>query len=232
MIFDVLILIYVEKNKKRNVRNKFKTFIMRINQRFSKFFFEFLMLFSQLSHYSKQNLIDEFREKLIFQLQRVIVSNDRFETVESLKKLIEEMNQKLHFFEVTRFENSTFKSISRIIFKTSTVKAVARDNMFNVKKIMFVVDQMIMKTFYDRNDIDKNCYRCENFNHLIRDCSLSKIIDIWLSKKIKQKKNILTINEMNEFLMNFQIEIDSTFSDDYFSDTSSEIFSIHESKNV
>ena len=151
---------------------------MRINQRFSKFFFEFLMLFNQLFHYSKQNLIDEFREKFIFQLQRIIVNNDRFETIENLKKLIEKMNQKLHFFEVTRFGNSTSRNISRIIFKTSTVKIVVRDSMFNVKKIMFVVDQMIMKILYDRNDIDKDCYRCENFNHLIRDCFFSKIIDI------------------------------------------------------
>ena len=205
---------------------------MRINQRFSEFFSEFLMLFSQLSHYSEQNLIDEFREKLTPQLQRVIVSNDRFETIESLKKLIEKMNQKLHSLEVTRFENSTFRNISRTTSKTSTAKIVARDSMSNVKKIMFVVDQMIMKTLYDRNDIDKDCYRCGNFNHLIRDCSLSKIIDIWLFKKIKQKKNILTINEMSEFLMNSQIEIDSTFPDDYSSDTSSETSSIHESENA
>ena len=178
MVFDVLILVYVEKNKKRSVRNKFKTFTMRINQRFSEFFFEFLMLFSQLPHYSKQNLIDELREKLTFQLQRAIVSNGRFETVESLKKLIEEVNQKLHSFEVTRFGNSASRNISRTTFKTSTVKAVARDSMFNVKKIMFVADQMIMKALYDRDDIDKDCYRCENSNHLIRDCSLPKIIDI------------------------------------------------------
>ena len=177
MIFDVLTLIYAEKNKKRSVRNKFKTLTMRINQRFPKFFSEFLMLSSQLSHYSKQNLIDELREKLTPQLQRVIVSNDRFETVESLKKLIEKVNQKLHFLEVTRFENSTSKNTSRTTSKTSIAKVVARDSMFNAKKIMSVADQMIMKVLYDKNDIDKDCYRCENPNHLIRNCSLPKTTD-------------------------------------------------------
>ena len=200
MIFDVLSLIFAKKNKKRSIRNKFKALTMRINQRFSKFFSEFLLLFSQLSHYSKQNLTDELREKLTSQLQRVIVNNDKFSTIESLKKLIEEVNQKLHFLEVTRFENSVFKDISRITFKTFIVKIVVRNNIFNVNKIMFVVDQIIMKILYEKNDIDKKCYRCEDLKHMIRNCSLSKIIDIWLFKKIKQEKNILTINEMSELL--------------------------------
>ena len=178
MIFDVLSLIYAEKNKKRNVRNKFKAFIMRINQRFSNFFSKFLLLFSQLSHYSKQNLTDELREKLTSQLQRVIVSNDRFHTIESLKKLIEEINQELHSLEVIRFENITFRNFSRIVFKTSIVKIVTKDSVFNVKKIMFIVDQIIMKTLYEKDDIDKKCYRCEDLKHMIRNCSLFKIIDI------------------------------------------------------
>ena len=178
MIFDVLFLIYAKKNKKRNVRNKFKTFIMRINQRFSNFFSKFLLLFNQLSHYSKQNLTDELREKLTSQLQRIIVNNDRFHTIESLKKLIEKINQKLHFLEIIRFENITFKNFSRIVFKTFIVKIVIRNNVFNVKKIMFIVDQIIMKTLYEKDDIDKKCYRCENLKHIIRNCSLFKIIDI------------------------------------------------------
>ena len=178
MIFDVLSLIFAKKNKKRSIRNKFKVLIMRINQRFSKFFSEFLLLSSQLSHYSKQNLTDEFREKLISQLQRVIVNNDKFSIVESLKKLIEKINQKLHSLEVTRFENSTFKDISRITFKTFIVKIVVRNSIFNVNKIMFVVDQIIMKILYEKNDIDKECYRCEDLKHMIRNCSLFKIIDI------------------------------------------------------
>ena len=230
MIFDVLSLIFAKKNKKRSIRNKFKALTMRINQRFSKFFSEFLLLFSQLSHYSKQNLTNELREKLTSQLQRVIVSNDKFSTIESLKKLIEEVNQELHYLEITRFENSTFKDISRITFKTSIVKIVARDSMFNVNKIMFVVDQIIMKTLYEKDDIDKECYRCEDLKHMIRNCSLSKIIDIWLFKKIKQKKNILTINEMSEFLM--KNEFDQASSDDYSNDINNEISSDHESKNV
>ena len=115
MIFDVLFLIFAKKNKKRNIRNKFKTFTMRINQRFSKFFSKFLLLFNQLSHYSKQNLTNEFREKLISQLQRIIVSNDKFSTIESLKKLIEKIDQKLHFLKVTRFENSAFTVVLKKI---------------------------------------------------------------------------------------------------------------------
>ena len=230
MIFDVLSLIFAKKNKKRSIRNKFKVLTMRINQRFPKFFSEFLLLFNQLSHYSKQNLTDELREKLTSQLQRVIVSNGKFSTIESLKKLIEEVNQELHSLEVTRFENSTFKDISRIIFKTSIVKIVARDSIINVNKIMSVADQIIMKTLYERDDIDKECYRCEDLKHMIRNCSLSKIIDIWLFKKIKQEKNILTINEMSEFLM--KNEFDQASPDDYSSDTSSETSSDHESKNA
>ena len=170
MIFDVLSLIFAKKNKKRSIRNKFKVLIMRINQRFSKFFSEFLLLSNQLSHYSKQNLTDEFREKLTSQFQRVIVSNDKFNIVESLKKLIEKIDQKLHSLEITRFENSISKNISRITFKTSIVKIATRDNIFNVNKIMFVVDQIIMKILYEKNDIDKKCYRCEDFKHMIRDC--------------------------------------------------------------
>ena len=136
----MLFLIYVEKNKNRNIRNKFKIFIMRFNQRFSKFFFEFLMLFNQLFHYSKQNLTNEFREKFIFQFQRIIVNNEKFTTIENLKKLIEKINQKLHVFEIARHENFAIKNFSRIIFKTFIVKIVIRNNVFNVKKIMFIVN--------------------------------------------------------------------------------------------
>ena len=46
------------------------------------------------------------------------------------------------------------------------------------------------------------------------------------------KKNILTINEISEFLMNSQNEFDQTHSDDYINDINNETFSNHESKNV
>ena len=232
MIFDVLSLIFAKKNKERSIRNKFKVLTMRINQRFSEFFSEFLLLSSQLPHYSEQNLTDELREKLTSQLQRAIVSNGKFSTIESLKELIEEVDQELHSLEVTRFENSASKDISRITSKTSIVKIVAQGSIFNANKTMFAADQVIMKALYERDDIDKGCYRCGDFKHLIRNCPLSKIIDIWLSKKIKQEKNTLTINEMSEFLMNTQNESDQAPPDDYSSDTSSEVFSDHESENV
>ena len=99
MIFDALFLIYAKKNKKRNIRNKFKTFIIRINQRFSKKFSIFLLLINQLFQYSKQNLTNKFREKFTFQFQRIIVNNDKFNRIQSLKKSIEKINQKLHFLK-------------------------------------------------------------------------------------------------------------------------------------
>ena len=232
MVFDVLTLIYAEKNKERSVRNKFKTLTMRTNQRFPEFFSEFLMLSSQLPHYSEQNLTDELREKLTPQLQRAIVSNGRFETVESLKELIEEVNQELHSLEVTRFGNSASRGTSRITSKTPTAKAVARGSMSNAKKTMSAADQVIMKALYDRGDIGKGCYRCGDPNHLIRNCPLPKTTDTWLSKKIKQEKDTLTINEMSEFLMDSQIETDSTPPGDYPSDTNSEASSTHGSENA
>ena len=61
---------------------------------------------------------------------------------------------------------------------------------------MFIVDQVIMKILYERDDIDKKCYRCENLKHMIRKCFFSKIIDISLFKKIKQKK--YSDNQQNE----------------------------------
>ena len=143
---------------------------MRINQLFSKFFSKFLLLFNQLLHYSEQNLTNKFREKFISQFQRVIVNNDKFNRIENLKKLIKKINQKHHVFEVIRFENTVFKNSSRIIFTTFIVKIVIRNNVFNVKKIMFIVDQIIMRILHEKNDIDKKCYRCENFKHMIRDC--------------------------------------------------------------
>ena len=136
---------------------------MRINQRFSKFFSKFLLLFNQLFQYLKQNLINKFREKFIFQFQRIIINNDKFNTIQNLKKLIKKINQKLYFFEIVRFENFAFKKFSQIIFKTFIVKIIIRNNMFNVKKIMFVVIYIIIKVFCDKNDIDKNCYCCEIF---------------------------------------------------------------------
>ena len=123
-------------------------------------------------------MTNEFREKCISQFQRIIVNIDKFNTIENLKKLIEKVNQKLHIFEIIHFENIAFKDFSRIIFKTFIVKVVIRNNLFNVKKIIFIVDQIIMKIFYEKNDIDKKCYRCENLKHMIRNCSLFKIIDI------------------------------------------------------
>ena len=177
-MFDLLSFIYAKKNKNRFICNEFKVFTMRIIQRFSKFFLKFLLLFNQMSHYLKQVLIDKFREKFIFQFQQIIVNNDKFVTIKSLKKLIEKINQKLHNLKIIRFENFAFKDFFRIIFKIFIIKIVTQNNMFNVKKIMFVVDQIIMKTFYNKDEIDKNCCRCDYIKHIIRKCFLFKIFDI------------------------------------------------------
>ena len=95
---------------------------MRINQRFSKNFSKFLLLFSQLFHYSKQNLTDEFREKLISQFQRAIVNNDRFHTIENLKKLIEKINQELHFLKSFVLKILRLKTFHELFSKHLSLK--------------------------------------------------------------------------------------------------------------
>ena len=166
IIFDVLFLIYAKKNKKRNIRNKFKIFIMRINQRFSKFFSKFLLLFNQLFHYSQQNLTNEFREKFIFQFQRVIVNNDKFNTIENLKKIIEKINQEFHNlkdYQIVKFE--IFIRIDQSINKKINVKFFIRVFISSIFKKFSISKLIAFKNFQIKKKTSTNCYKCETLNH-------------------------------------------------------------------
>ena len=165
-MFILLITIFVEKNIDRIVRNKFKNFKMNINQRFSKFFSKFVFLFNQLFNYFQQTLIDEFREKLMFAFQRAIVSNEKFNDVNSLKKLIETMNQKLHNlknYQIVKFE--TFTRIDQSINRKINVKFSIRVFISSIFKKFFVSKLIAFKSFQTKKKMSSNCYKCETSNH-------------------------------------------------------------------
>ena len=139
---------------------------MNINQRFSKFFSKFVLLSSQLFNYSQQILIDEFREKLTSALQRVIVNNEKFNDVNSLKELIETMNQKFHSLKnyqivkseaFTRADQSTSKKIN--------VKFFIRVFISSIFKRFFVSKLIALKSFQIKEKMSSNCYKCETSNH-------------------------------------------------------------------
>ena len=165
-IFTLLISIFVEKNVDRIVRNKFKNFKMNINQRFSNFFSKFVLLFSQLSNYSQQILTNELREKLTSIFQRAIVSNDKFSDINSLKKLIESVNQKLHNlknYQIIKIE--IFTRINQSFNKRNTVKSFTRTSIFSTLKRFSAFELTTLKSLQIKEKTSSNCYKCEALNH-------------------------------------------------------------------
>ena len=233
MIFDVLSLIYAKKNKKRNICNKFKVFIMRINQRFSKFFSKFLLLFSQLSHYSQQNLTDELREKLISQLQRVIVSNGRFSTIESLKKLIEKVNQEFHSlkdYQVIKFE--IFIRADQSTNRKINVKFSTRVFVSSAFKKFSISKLIALKNLQVKEKTSSNCYKCETLNHWSKNCSESESTVFYIQKILRKEKNALKIHNIVDFLFKSSTQLNQIITNDEISETSEKFFFEHESKNV
>ena len=137
MIFDVLFLIYAKKNKKQNVRNKFKTLIMRINQRFSKFFSKFLLLFNQLLHYSKQNSTLSIKKCSIYSFD----ANDRS------KRIL--INTKILFLKVDKFNQYLIQVFNQSI----------RQNHLKCVSIVAIVTHIAFKSTitYNFQLIDQSC---------------------------------------------------------------------------
>ena len=165
-MFILLITIFVEKNIDRIVRNKFKNFKMNINQRFSKFFSKFVLLFSQLFNYFQQILIDKFREKLTFVFQRIIVNNEKFNDVNSLKKLIEIVNQKFHNlknYQIVKFE--TFIRIDQSTSRKINVKFSIRVFISSIFKKFFVSKLIAFINFQIKKKTSSNCYKYETLNY-------------------------------------------------------------------
>ena len=229
MIFDVLSLIYAEKNKKRSIRNKFKAFIMRINQRFSKF----LLLFSQLSHYSQQNLTDELREKLISQLQRVIVSNDRFSTVESLKKLIEKIDQEFHSLKDYQvIKSEVFIRVDQSTNRKINVKLFTRVFVSSTLKRFSISKLIALKSLQVKEKTSSSCYKCETLNHWSKNCSESESTVFYIQKILRKEKNALKIHNIVDFLFKSSTQLNQTITNDEISEISEKFFFEHESKNV
>ena len=232
-VFILLISIFVEKNVDRIVRNKFKNLKMSINQRFSNFFSKFVLLFSQLSNYFQQILTNEFREKLTSTFQRAIVSNDKFSDVNSLKKLIENVNQKLHNlknYQIIKIEIFTW--INQSFNKRNIVKSFTRTSIFSTLKRFFVFELTTLKNLQIKKKTSSNCYKCEILNHWSKNCSKSESLVIYIQKILRKKKNALKIYNIIDFIFKNSTQLSQTFANDEVSETSDEFSSEHESKNV
>ena len=232
-MFILLITIFVEKNIDRIVRNKFKNFKMNINQRFSKFFSKFVLLFSQLFNYFQQILIDELREKLTSVFQRVIVSNEKFNDVNSLKKLIETINQKFHNlknYQIVKFE--TFTRTDQSISKKINVKFFIRVFISSTFKKFFVSKLIALKSFQIKKKMSSDCYKCETSNHWSKNYSKSKSIVLYIQKILRKKKNVLKIHNIIDFLFKNSIQLSQFITNDEISETSEKFSFEHESKKV
>ena len=80
----------------RIVRHRFQNLRIKFNQIFSKFFSKFIFLIDQIIDISKQIKIEKLREKFTFQLQKIIINNEKFYTIEILKVLMKQIDLKFN----------------------------------------------------------------------------------------------------------------------------------------
>ena len=107
----------------RIVRYRFRNLRMKFNQIFSKFFSKFILLIDQMIDISKQIKIDELREKLTSQLQKIIVNNEKFHTIEILKNLVKKVDLKFNNIIYDKQNKQNNKK------KTRVNKEFFRDNI-------------------------------------------------------------------------------------------------------
>ena len=80
----------------RIVRHRFRNLRIKLNQIFSKFFSKFILLIDQMIDISKQIKIEKLREKLTSQLQKIIINNEKFHTIEIFKILVKQVDLKFN----------------------------------------------------------------------------------------------------------------------------------------
>ena len=232
-MFTLLVTVFAEKNVDRIVRNKFKNLKMNINQRFSDFFSEFVLLFSQLPDYSQQILTDELREKLTPTLQRAIVSNGKFSDVNSLKELVESVNQELHSlknYQVIKFE--VFIRADQSTNRKINVKPFTRVFISSAFKRFSASKLAALKSLQAKEKTSAGCYKCEALGHWSKNCSESEFAVPYIQKVLRKKKNALEIHNIVDFLFKSSTQLGQTITNDEVNETSEEFFSEHESENA
>ena len=191
-----------------------------------------MLLFSQLFNYFQQILTNELREKLTSIFQRVIVSNEKFNDVNSLKELIENVNQKFHNlknYQIIKIE--IFIRINQSFNKRNIVKFFIRIFIFSTLKRFSVFELTTFKNLQIKKNIVE-LLQMRNFKSLIKKLFEIRIARYLHSKNTSKKKENFEDLQHNRFHIQKSIQLSQTFANDEINKTNDEFFFEHESKNV
>ena len=126
-VFTIFDFFYLNKNCFRDTRRKFDVFQIKLDQFFSVFYFDFILLVNQLTNYSKKTKMNSLKKKIIEQLQRIIAFSEKFETLKNFKD----------YFQIvdTRLSNIRFE----IFFKTDS-----KSRYITKRIIVTIIDTILL----------------------------------------------------------------------------------------
>ena len=124
----------------RIVRHRFRDLRMKLNQIFSKFFSKFILLIDQMIDISKQIKIEKLREKFTSQLQKIIINNEKFHTIEIFKTLMKHVDLKFNNIIYNKQNKQNNKK------KTRANKEFSRDNINQKIFNFFIINNR--RTFF------------------------------------------------------------------------------------
>ena len=139
-VFKILNFIFVKKNVNRIVRYRFRDLRIKFNQIFSKFFSKFILLINQMIDISKQIKIKKLREKLTSQLQKIIINNEKFHTIETFKTLMKQVDLKLNsiVYDKQNKQNNKRKTrVNKIFFKNNINQKIFNVSIINNRRTFF-----------------------------------------------------------------------------------------------
>ena len=216
-VFQVLDLIFAEKNVDRIVRHRFKNLRMKSNQIFPEFFSEFILLTDQMIDTSKQTKVDELREKLTPQLQKAIVSNGKFHTVEALKTLVEHVDLELNsivYDKQDRQDNKGKARASKGFSRDNTSQKTSNISATGNRRTLSKNQTQTLRNIKQKNGGRIGCYECGEDEHFAKDCPHGHHGETWLQKEVKKELNLIEEAQMHHHLISVDDDAASAISSD------------------
>jgi hypothetical protein len=184
-IFDDLNRVFDDLNKRINVLKAYRRLKqIETNKKFHTFWAEFQRLVSDSKIYDEVILLKNLKDKMFWDLQKTLTS-DIYKTID-----LYEFARLCQFIDQTlRNVNSEIKNVNRDKYKKS--ESISRNNLNNQESSnqessrdqsntlkswsqTSTSSHVFTQTLIEEQVNAFNCYNCELFEHLARNCKVSK----------------------------------------------------------
>ena len=202
-IIENLRRMYDDSNRRFHAVNQFRDLKMRENN-FIDFWSNFQKLIEKLKYFN-DHFLKKFIDKLFSSYQKYLSIKcdkviDLYELTVVVKKttekwkIVENIEIKTQRYQTAMNVNAVKVTDIQIDMKNAAnLKIILQSNLFNRSLISFVF-RVIRTSDFDpikkKTMIEKRCFNCNEIEHIVKNCSKSKMIKMnEIVKKMKFEKN-------------------------------------------